>query len=509
MLTKPSNTKIIISITVALLVFSLIGTAYSAPNNSMAVGADIYWGTTRSQWNSYSDLYTDCGLTYVRILISPSFMSNYRTLIPAIKASGVNIIGLFWNSRWMSYSQSNQAEYGAFVTDAVSEFKEYIHVWEYWNEPNLSQFWSNKNPADATKYLKECYIRAKAVDPDCIVLGGSVAWTHSTARNFIQGMYDAGARDYMDGFAHHPYCYPYAPDAHPSNPYTDLPKIKSLMEQNGDYNNIWVTELGWEIGGVTQQQQADYLVECLELARDWGWVDCFIIYQWKDGAKDMGITTSSVQPKTSYYAVQTFIETLDDPVDTYSLTIQRSDGGSTVPSRGTYNYEIGEMATVRATAYQDFNFDGWVLESNGNTWVYSDNPLSVVIDRDFILTAVFLHDPEPGYGTVQFDATLDGELLEGAELTITWSDGSTQTRTTPYSRSNILPGDIVVSCSYNGEEADNSPYSFTIAAGETEAYIFAFESSTPPQLDPTMMFMVGTVAIGGFLYYRDRQKKKK
>ena len=285
------------------MVVSSIPSAFA--QESMAVGADIYWGTTASQWNGYSNLYTSCGLSYVRLCFTPGTVSGLRSVVPAIVDDGVNVIGLLYAPQ---YAPDNPQAYGDWVYDVVSEFKDDVTVWEIWNEPNLSQFFEGKDPVKYTNFLKEGYTNAKAADSNCFVLGCSVAWTHSGSRSFIQTIYNNGGKDYMDALSHHPYCYPYAPDAHPSNPYTDLPLIKQLMEQNGDNNHIWITELGWEVDGVTESQQAEYLVECLEYARDWGWVDCFIVYQWKDGAKQMGITTSSTQPKLSYYAVQDWIE---------------------------------------------------------------------------------------------------------------------------------------------------------------------------------------------------------
>ena len=279
----------------------------------MEVGADVYWGTTVNQWNSYSNLYTNCGLTYMRLNFNPGIISSLHNLVPEVTDDGVKIIGLLYAP---TYEPNDPTGFGDWVYDIVSSFKDDVHVWEIWNEPNLSQYFSTKDPQDYAYFLKEGYINAKAADPTCTVLGVSGVFTHSTAQNFLRGVYDEIGTGYMDALSWHPYCYPYPPypsdeGGHPNNPYSDLPKIKQLMESYGDNNHIWITEIGWPTNLVSETEQADNIVYALEQAKDWGWVDCFIIYSWKDSGSmtnKLGITTTGTTAKPSYYAVQEWIE---------------------------------------------------------------------------------------------------------------------------------------------------------------------------------------------------------
>jgi hypothetical protein len=339
------KTRIAIGILMGLIVVSLI--PYVSAQNSMAVGADMYWGTSVSQWNRYSDTYTGCGLTYVRLAFTPSSLSNLRSLVPTITADGVKVIGLLYNR---NYDPDNYRGFGDWVYDVVSEFKDYVKVWEIWNEPNQNSFFSGKDPVKYTNFLKAGYTNAKAVDPTCTVLGVSLTWTHSGAQSFLRAVYEAGGKDYMDALASHPYCYPYAPEEHPSNPYTDLPKIKAVMEEYGDDNHIWITELGWSHGGeyeVSDSQQAEYLEEALELAKGWGWVDCLVIYSYKDSSgmsRQMGITSSSGTPHESYYAVKSFISGL--PVDTTpTSTSTSSQSGSQYDSQDSTQTDTTTSST--------------------------------------------------------------------------------------------------------------------------------------------------------------------
>ena len=55
-----------------------------------------------------------------------------------------------------------------------------------------------------TDLLRRVYLAIKAVDPDAQVVGGGLVGYHP---DFINGMMDAGAGDWMDYFSYHPYVY--------------------------------------------------------------------------------------------------------------------------------------------------------------------------------------------------------------------------------------------------------------------------------------------------------------
>jgi len=70
---------------------------------------------------------------------------------------------------------------------------------------------------------------------------------------------------------------------------------------------------------------------------------------------------------------------------TYFLTITSTVGGTTAPAPGTYSYTAG--TTARVTAYPDsgYRFVRWELD----TTVRTENPIDIVMDRDYSLRAIF------------------------------------------------------------------------------------------------------------------------
>jgi hypothetical protein len=81
----------------------------------------------------------------------------------------------------------------------------------------------------------------------------------------------------------------------------------------------------------------------------------------------------------------------------YTLTISASSGGTTDPSPGTYSCDLGTVVSVEATPYSNYEFDYWVLDSAN---AESQNPISITMDTDHTLHAVFKSKYSPGVGGI-------------------------------------------------------------------------------------------------------------
>ncbi|MBO0882355.1 MAG: cellulase family glycosylhydrolase, partial [Mycobacterium sp.] len=63
-------------------------------------------------------------------------------------------------------------EWADYVAKVVSRYKDDIHYWEVWNEPDLAEFW-NGTPAQYASLLALTYSTIKQIDPTAtVVLGG-------------------------------------------------------------------------------------------------------------------------------------------------------------------------------------------------------------------------------------------------------------------------------------------------------------------------------------------------
>jgi hypothetical protein len=188
-------------------------------------------------------------------------------------------------------------DFGNYVEAVVTRYKGRIHYYQIWNEPNISPEWGEQDvsPEGYAALLKVAYARAKAADPDCVILCAGLAQTlEPGGRNmsdlvFLQRMYNAGAKDSFDIMSVMAYGLWTGPlDRRATADRTNFARpqlIREIMVRNGDAGKpIWATEVGWNTvpsdfpkpavyGRVTLEQQARYAVEAYRRAQaEWPWM---------------------------------------------------------------------------------------------------------------------------------------------------------------------------------------------------------------------------------------------
>jgi hypothetical protein len=211
---------------------------------------DFWWGVIEPEKNKYDWRLAD-------------------KAVETYKSFGFNLLVILcYNSAWSkNLSPNSEGEvrnYGDYVYNMVSRYKDYVKYWEVWNEPNISEFWSPEpNVENYTKILKEAYRRAKEADPDCKVIG---CVTAGTALEFIEKVLQLGGGDYMDIISVHPYQH-----ETPEDDKGQIALIHNLHDMLRKYNvdvPIWITEVGWvsaESGDAVEQAKkvVKLYVHCL------------------------------------------------------------------------------------------------------------------------------------------------------------------------------------------------------------------------------------------------------
>ena len=201
-------------------------------------------------------------------------------------------------------------DYGDFVEAVVLRYRGRIPAYQIWNEPNIYPEWG-EYPISAEAYtelLKEGYTRAKAADPDAIVVAGALAATIELDRQrryapdgrpvspgglsdvlFLQQMYNAGAAPYFDVLAMQGYGLWSGPTDRRMQPrvlnFSRPLYIRDVMVRNGDaHKAIWLSELSWNAvppdsglppvyGQVTPEQQGRYTALAYQrMQQEWPWL---------------------------------------------------------------------------------------------------------------------------------------------------------------------------------------------------------------------------------------------
>jgi hypothetical protein len=284
------------------------------------VRIDIGWSSIQEEGRRrYSDWYID----------------QADFVIDAARERGINVLGLLWRTPpWANGGRNVNAppndfdDYGTIARWAAEHFRGRVAAWEVWNEPNLDGSW-NGSPEDIANLLRASYDDFKAGDPEAeVVMAPPV---HNDVE-WLRKVYEAGAQGYFDVMATHPYASPSNEPPEMDNgtiwTISAVERVHALMEEHGDGDKpIWFTEFGWSSHpnegdeapwelGVTEQQQADYLVRAAEfIACRYPYVEQIFWYSERNlgappGASpgeiqlgNFGLMENDLSPKPAYDAM--------------------------------------------------------------------------------------------------------------------------------------------------------------------------------------------------------------
>lgn len=285
------------------------GLAQPAPASAAAAGPE-FGVQFHGLWSSYTDadrtkfldMLAASGATEVRIdvswaMLQPVGRDSYdlRWGVPFIdrvvkmaRARGLDPLLTLWlTPAWANGGKGERVlptdprDYARAAAWAAARWADDVKAWEVWNEPNEPSYMVGADPVAYTRLLRAAYPAIKAANPNATVVFGGPA---SNDSRWIERAYAAGAKGYFDAMATHPYqavadLAPETPDDGTIYHFTHLASVHALMARYGDgHKPIWATEFGWSshpnVGternwerGVTERQQADYLVRALELVR--------------------------------------------------------------------------------------------------------------------------------------------------------------------------------------------------------------------------------------------------
>jgi len=197
--------------------------------------------------------------------------------------------------------------WGNYVYTTVDYFKDDVHVWEIWNEPDLGQtFWSG-TPAQYAQLLKVGYQAAKAADPNATVLFAGLAyWSNPSyylsVLDALQALPDAAANNhFFDAMSLHLY----------SNVYTIRPVATEIYANMGSRvgaHPIWLTETGVPL---------------------WD--------EWPPGTPESLRTNRATGEEAAAYAIQAFAEARAIGIERF-LWFRSNDDYMSIPGTGLHEY---------------------------------------------------------------------------------------------------------------------------------------------------------------------------
>lgn len=251
------------------------------------------------------------------------------------RSHGINVLAtLDYTPAWARTNQTSDHyppddpnDYAAFARAAVLRYKDRVHEWEIWNEPNYWRFWLPKPDVTAyTTLLKQAYTAIKSVDPAATVMVGGLTPSSGANRatTFLQSIYDRNggtSNGLFDAVAWHPYCRSKRPTISTDSwcAWYQMnganPSGRSIMVAHGDTaKQIWPTEYGVCTGGVgdlatSELKQAADMKDAYDGAGTLSYLGPLFWYNWQDLTADQtqrsynfcGLTTVDGTKKVSWY----------------------------------------------------------------------------------------------------------------------------------------------------------------------------------------------------------------
>ncbi len=266
--------------------------------------------------------------------------SGYDTVVQAYSDAHVNVLGLLtYSSEWASSSSDPEQYYFAppdtdawedYIWNVVDHYKDDIHHWEIWNEPNIENFWTGDRETYA-ELLQSAYTQIKSADPDATVIIGG---TSGADTDFLHDLHEYyGDAQPFDMVAIHPYRnigsnFTYAPEQTADqldSLLTDLRRTRRTVDYCwGDDVKIWITEFGWstsETGadGISTSLQRAYLMRYITQALTVPNVKKVFIYELRDSGTEttntehhFGVVDRDMQDKGALSGVSSVAQHLQN-----------------------------------------------------------------------------------------------------------------------------------------------------------------------------------------------------
>jgi hypothetical protein len=379
----------------------LVAAAVALPSTAQAaqpgVVPDLTWATSSADQDRTAGALRDVGARWVRLNANwadaePSkgrysswWLAHYDRAVALARSAGARIVMLSYQSpSWASGSSNREtpprdpADFARFMGFLANRYAGQVEAYEVWNEENIDRFWSTgPSAAQYTQLLKASYNAIKAADAGAkVVFGG----TSLSDYDFIEAAYAAGAKGHFDVMSVHPYsCHaPNVVHRHGNgriakDSFAAYREVRALMAARDDAKPIWFTEFGWSTTsqscGVSESQQADYLVEALRFIEQDPYVEVALWYNFRNNYWNhdedhiearYGLMRTDFSPKPAYHALKSYrpgSAPAPPPVPARSrgkrgtttvVTVTRARAGASASSRAGRSPASGSRRARRA-----------------------------------------------------------------------------------------------------------------------------------------------------------------
>ncbi|MCF8260911.1 MAG: hypothetical protein K9J12_09065 [Melioribacteraceae bacterium] len=289
-------------------------------------------------------------------------MIPYVCYTPAWNSTEPADSALYWNVPAVDMEQ-----WGEFMFDLVTRYKDRIKTWELWNEPDIWIYWRTEDVAQFAEFTKIGADAVKRADPEAKVVLGGIAYKPE----WIEALFkDHGVSPYIDVVNCHNYFETW--HENPVEEITDyINDVYNVVKEYGNKQPIWMAEVGYSTfkqGSTVSTSYSAYydyehkpeyqavdLTKRVALVRSTGQIDAMAWYEIKDlppsdevigdiyNNKHLGIAYADHSPKPANKALIFVNELLMQPVKSIDEKVTSNAKEGTDSRFVAFERENGDM----------------------------------------------------------------------------------------------------------------------------------------------------------------------
>jgi hypothetical protein len=271
------------------------------------------------------DVASNLGISWIRIDFDWFRMEPERgrfewaetdRVVEKARADGLEILAtLAYTPAWASSNPGSPQPsdppasadfYRDFVRASVTRYRERVRFWQFWNEPNLTDFWRGTREQYRTSILEAGARTAREVHPGARVVAPGLANVGSWRPWFEEAM---RAKALIDVINHHNYARTGRASIVELRTDGLQPSLRTLMRENEvDDRPFWLTETARRTDDGDQPRYYDEILHTLRVET---WVARLFFFHYWDGPGQgnggFGIVNEDLTGKPAYFVLRSVL----------------------------------------------------------------------------------------------------------------------------------------------------------------------------------------------------------
>lgn len=212
------------------------------------------------------------------------WLKRYDQTMLRYDDNNTKVVGMLaYGSADDEFGAPSAREWKNFVRKVVLRYRNYVDVWEIWNEPDSADYLSPNTWKNYKPLLKNGSTIIQTYDPDAIILNGAIS--NITDESYIRKLYKYGGKYFDELNVHLYYCDEYRDDGESiGRLQADWEYLEALVHEYDPNEHIWVTELGCSTGdaGITDDLVKRYMKASVKMLLSYEENRPILLYTFRD-----------------------------------------------------------------------------------------------------------------------------------------------------------------------------------------------------------------------------------